>query len=54
MLESLGWTLQFMALVVVGIALLVGLVYGSMHLELAMLGLGGVLFLTGRWLQGRD
>ena len=54
MLESLGWTMQFMALVVVGTALLVGLVYGSMHLELGMLGLGGVLFLTGRWLQSRD
>ena len=54
MLESFGWTLQFLALVLVGTALLVGLVYEALHLELGLLGLGGVMFLTGRWLQGRE
>lgn len=54
MLESLGWTLQFLALVIVGTALLVGLVYEALHLEVGLLGLGGVMFLTGRWLRGRE
>jgi len=53
MIDSLGWTLQFLALVVVGTALLVGLVYDAVHTELGLLGLGGVMFLTGRWIQGR-
>jgi hypothetical protein len=54
MRQSLGWTLQFLALVIVGTSLLVGLVYGALRLEVAMLGVGGALFLTGRWLEGRD
>ena len=54
MLNSLGWTLQFLALVVVGSALLVGLIYDALRTEVALLGLGGVMFLTGRWLQDRD
>ena len=52
MLDSVGWTLQFLALVIVGTALLVGLVYDAVHMELGLLGLGGVMFLTGRWLRG--
>ena len=48
---DLGWVLQVLALVVVGTALLIGLVYGSMGAELTMLGVGGALFLVGRWLQ---
>jgi len=43
--------LQLLALVVVGSALLIGLVYDSMGAELTMLAVGGVLFLAGRWLQ---
>jgi len=54
MLESFGWTLQLLAMILVGAALLVGLAYQAVHLELGLLGLGGVMFLTGRWLQGRD
>jgi hypothetical protein len=53
MLDSLAWTLQVLALVIVGMALLVGLVYGEIRVELAMVGLGAVLFLFARWLQGR-
>ncbi len=54
MRKSLGWTLQFLALVIVGTALLVGVVYGALRLEVGMLGVGGAMFLVGRWLEGRD
>jgi hypothetical protein len=50
-LQGLGWTLQVAALVVVGLALLVGLVYGQLRAEVALLALGGGLFLIGRRLQ---
>jgi len=53
MLESFSWTLQFLALVIVGSALLVGLVYDALRLEVGLLAFGGVMFLTGRWLHGR-
>lgn len=52
MLDSLGWTLQLLALVVVGSALLVGLAYDALRAEVALLGVGGGLFLLGRTLQG--
>ena len=48
--KSLGWTLQFLALILVGTALLVGLVYDALRTELAMLAVGGGLFLLGRQL----
>ena len=35
-------------------ALLVGLVYDALRTEVALLGIGGVMFLTGRWLQQGD
>ena len=54
MLASLGWLLQLLALVLVGSALLFGLVYDQIRLELAVAAAGGVLFLLGRWLQSRD
>ena len=54
MLRSLGWTLQFLALVIVGTALLVGLIYGALRLEVGMLGFGGAMFLLGRWLEARE
>ncbi len=53
-MEGLGWSLQLLALVVVGSALLIGLAYKSMAAELTMLGLGGALFILGRWLQQRE
>lgn len=53
MLQSLGWFLQFVALGIVGAALLVGLLYDALRTEVGMLAVGGVLFLMGRWLQGR-
>ena len=54
MRASLGWTLQVLALVVVALALVVGLAYDQLRAEVAMLGVGGGIFLLGRWLQGRD
>lgn len=51
MQQSLAWTLQFLALVVVGSALLVGLFYDALRTEVAMLAVGGGMFLFGRWLE---
>ncbi|HEX5759378.1 MAG TPA: hypothetical protein VF121_09310 [Thermoanaerobaculia bacterium] len=53
MRDGLAWLLQLLALVVVGSALLVGLVYDQVRLEVGLLGVGGVIFLLGRWLQAR-
>ncbi len=53
MLRNLAWTLQVLALVVVGTALLVGLVYDQIRTEIGMLAVGGALFLFGRWLDSR-
>ena len=53
MLRSLAWTLQVLALLLVGAALLVGLVYDEIRTEIAMLAVGGAMFLLGRWLDGR-
>jgi len=54
MRASLGWTLQVLALVIVALALVVGLHYDQLRAEVAMLGIGGGMFLVGRWLQSRD
>jgi hypothetical protein len=48
---TLGWILQVVALAVVGAALFVGLVYGALRTEVAMLAVGGLLFLVGRRLH---
>ena len=53
MLRNLAWTLQVLSLVIVGTALLVGLVYDQVRTEVAMLAVGGGLFLFARWLDGR-
>jgi len=53
-LRSLGWTLQVLALIIVGSALLVGLFYDALRTEIQMLAVGGGLFLVGRWLEQRD
>ncbi len=52
--KSLGWTFQLLALVIVGTALMVGLVYDELRSEVVMLGVGGGLFLLGRHLQGSE
>jgi hypothetical protein len=52
--KNLGWSLQFVALVVVGSALFLGLAYESMAAELSLLGLGILLFLLGKRLQSGD
>lgn len=54
MLSSLGWTLQLLALVIVGSSLLVGLIYDEIRTELAVAAVGAALFLLGRWLQSRE
>jgi hypothetical protein len=53
MLENLAWTLQVLALVIVGTSLLVGTVYDQIRVELGMLGIGAALFLFARWLEAR-
>ena len=54
MLRGLAWTMQVGALVVVGSALLVGLIYDALRAEVAMLAVGGAIFLVGRWLDRRE
>jgi hypothetical protein len=54
MVTSLAWVLQFLALVLVGSGLLIGLVYNQIRVELAICAVGGGLFLLGRWLQSRQ
>ena len=46
--------MQAAARVVVGSALLVGLIYDALRAEVAMLAVGGALFLVGRWLDRRE
>ncbi len=53
-MTALGWGLQLVALVVVGSALLIGLVHQSMTAELGMLVIGIALFLVGGRLQRRQ
>jgi hypothetical protein len=54
MTSGLGWFLQVLALVIVGSALLFGMAYNQVRLELAVATVGGALFLLGRWLQSRE
>ena len=53
-MRNLAWTLQVLALVIVGTALLVGLVYDEIRTEIGMLAVGGALFLFARWLDARS
>jgi len=50
-MRGCGWTLELIALVLVGSALLIGFFYNALRLEVAMLGIGSVIFLVGRWLE---
>jgi hypothetical protein len=52
-MSGIGWFLQVLALVIVGSAFVLGMMYDQIRLELAVAAGGGVLFLLGRWLQGR-
>jgi cell shape-determining protein MreD len=54
MVENLAWTLQVMALVIVGTGFLIGVVYDQVRVELGMLGVGAAVFLFARWLQNRS
>ena len=47
-MQSVGWILQLLGLVIVGSALLIGLIYGALRTEIALLALGGLMFLGGR------
>jgi hypothetical protein len=53
-MSGFGWLLQVLGLVIVGSALILGMAYDQIRLELAVAAGGGVLFLLGRWLQGRQ
>jgi hypothetical protein len=53
-MSGIGWFLQVLALVIVGSAFVLGMMYDQIRLELAVAAGGGVLFLLGRWLQGRE
>jgi hypothetical protein len=53
-IENVAWTLQVLALVIVGTSLLVGIVYDQIRVELGMLGIGAAIFLFARWLEARS
>jgi len=53
MLRNVAWTLQVLALVIVGSALVIGLYYDEIRTEIGMLAVGGALFLFARWLDRR-
>jgi hypothetical protein len=53
-MSGFGWVLQVLALVIVGSAFVLGMMYDQIRLELAVAAGGGALFLLGRWLQGRE
>jgi hypothetical protein len=53
MRSSFGWLFQVLGLVIVGSALIFGMAYNVVRLVLAFAAGGAVLFLLGRWLQGR-
>lgn len=54
MLHSFAWALKVVALVVVAMAIPVGVSSDDIRTEVAMLGLGGGLFLLARWLDPVD
>ncbi len=51
--RSLGWLLQVAGMVLVGSALLVGLLHEALRTEVVLLGVGGGLFLLGRHVERR-
>ena len=53
-MRTLGWVLQLAALVIVGAALLIGLGYDQVRLEVLMLAVGGAVFLIGRRLAAGE
>ena len=48
MTQTIGWLMQFGGLVLVGVALLLGLVQEALRTEIALMAVGGALFLIGR------
>ncbi len=54
MMRGCGWTLELIALIVVASALLIGLFYDALRIEVAMLAIGSVIFLLGRWLENSN
>lgn len=53
-MKNLGWSLQFLALVIVGSALILGLSFESMAAELILLGVGILVFMLGKRMQESD
>lgn len=52
-MRTFGWLLQFLALVIVGSALLVGLFYDALRTEVGLLAIGSLMFLVGRGINRR-
>jgi hypothetical protein len=52
-MHAAGRSLQFAGLVVTGLAFFAGVLGGNVRLELALLGVGAVIFFSGRWLERR-
>lgn len=50
-MRTVGWLLQFLALIIVGSALLVGLFYDALRTEVGLLAVGSLVFLVGRKLN---
>ncbi|MBI4230048.1 MAG: hypothetical protein HY608_04350 [Planctomycetes bacterium] len=49
---AIGYLLQCVGIVLLPVGLLGGMSGGSLHLELSLLGIGGVAFLLGRRMSG--
>lgn len=52
-MHATGRTLQFVGLVVTGLAFFSGVLGGKIRLELVLLALGAAIFFSGRWLERR-
>jgi hypothetical protein len=52
-MSTLARLLQFLGLIVTGLAFFDGVIGGNVRREIVLLGVGGLLFLTGRFLQRR-
>jgi hypothetical protein len=52
-LHAIGRTLQFLGLVVTGLAFFAGALGGNVRLELALLGVGAAVFFGGRMVEKR-
>ena len=54
MTEAIGRALQIAGMLILPVALWIGLVHDQVRLEVALLALGGALFLIGRAMRGSE